>query len=94
MNQYKLIYILLMLNIYTKIKKNKLEDREEKIIIFGLKDGIELLNNKNCHEFFIDSTLKIIPKKYRSYKQMTISTIVPNKNKTKINCFIFYKYQD
>ena len=45
-------------------KKNKLEDREEKIIIFDLKDGIELLNNERCHEFFIDSIFKIIPKKY------------------------------
>ena len=79
---------------YQNKKNNKSEDREEKIIFFGLKDGIDLLDSEKCYEYFIDSTYKIIPKKFRPYKLMTISTILPNKNMTKICCFVCYKYQD
>ena len=46
-------------------------------------------NNNNIKEFFVDTTLLIILKKY---KLLTISFIFANT--TKIFCFILYKYQD
>lgn len=77
-------------------KKNnieKSEEREDKLIIFGTKESIKLLDYKNTGEFFVDTTFRIIPKKFKPYKMMTISS--KNKNKDSvICCFIFYKNQD
>ena len=46
---------------YEYKRNNKIEYREQRIIIFGLKDYIDLMNEKNTNEFFFDSTFKIIP---------------------------------
>ena len=48
--------------------------------------------DKTINEFFIDTTYKIIPNKYRPYKMLTISFLLVNA--TKIFCFVLYKFQD
>ena len=54
---------------------NKIYEREETIIIFGNKNNLNLMNkNKNFIEFFLDATYKIIPKKYKGYKLLTIAS--------------------
>ena len=45
-----------------KCKNNKIENRIQKIYIFGNKERLELINNNNFPEFFIDITFKIDPK--------------------------------
>jgi hypothetical protein len=76
------------------LKKNKLIDRTEKIIIFATKEGIKLLNNINCFEFLIDITFDVVPKKFKPLKFMSIATVDFSKYKTYIICFIFLKYLD
>ena len=43
-------------------------------------------------EIFVDTTFKIVPKKFHPYKLVTISYLYMNK--IKIFCFVLYKYQD
>ena len=63
------------------------------MIIVDTKESIKLLDYKNSIEFFIDTTFRIIPKKFKSFIMMKISA--KNKNKDSIiSSFIFYKYQD
>ena len=79
-----------------KYKKNNetiTEEREQKIIVFGKKDGLQSLNAEKIEELFIDITFKIIPKKLRPYKLLTISKIISNEDITKIWGFVWYKYQ-
>ena len=78
---------------YNKNNAEKTDIREDKIIVFGTKESILNLDSKNNKEFFIDTTFKIIPKKYKPYKMMTISS-KNNNNDSVIACFIFYKFQD
>ena len=73
--------------------KGIIEEREQKIIVFGNKEGINYLDNEKAKEYFVDTTFKIIPKKFRPNKLLTITTLLPE-NTTKICCFIIYKYQD
>jgi hypothetical protein len=77
---------------FFKNKQHIKENREEKIIIFGKKDNLNLSENDKRKEFFIDTTFRIVPKKFRPYKCMTISSIIDSN--IKIYCFILYKFQD
>ena len=77
-----------------KLKNNELIERKERIVIFGNKERIKLLNNKNCIEFFIDITFDVVPKKFKPLKLMSIATIDSITNKTYLVCFIFIRYQD
>ena len=73
-------------------KNNKEEDRAQKIIVFGIKERMELFKNKNINEYFIDITFQIIPKCYRPYKFMTIASLDPLKNQTILICFVLLVY--
>ena len=75
------------------LKKNKIE-RKEKIIVFGLKDRLNLLKNTLYNEYFLDITFKIIPKCYRPYKLLTIASIDKESGKTILICFILFVYMD
>ena len=79
---------------YAYKNKNKTEEREEKIIAFGTKETLKNLDKNNNKEFFIDSTFRIIPNKYKPYKLLTISTYNQKDNLVKFCCFIAYKFQD
>ena len=73
---------------------NKMIERNEKIIIFGNKQRLELMNNSDYFEYFCDITFKIIPKQYRPYKLLTIATLDNKKNKTILIGFVLFKYKD
>ena len=74
--------------------KNKDIERKQKIIIIGIKDNFNYLNEKETNEFFLDSTFKIIPRNLRPYKLLILSGI-PKKIKTPIMLiFVFIKYLD
>ena len=78
-----------------ELKKNNkiiIENREENIIIFGNVENIKNIEFIANQEIFVDTTFKIIPKKFYPYKLMTISYL--NENKVNIFCFVLYKYQD
>lgn len=77
---------------YINNNKNKQEKQEENIIIFWDSENLKLLEDNNINEFFIDTTYKIIPKKFRPYKLLIISFIV--QDNSKILCFVLYKFQD
>ena len=77
---------------FFKNKPNLKENREEKIIIFGKKDNLNLSENDKRKEFLLDTTFRIVPKKFRPNKYMTISSIIDSN--IKIYCFILYKFQD
>lgn len=47
---------------YEKKLKNLAIERNHKIIIFGLKESIKLINKEYTDELFFDSTFNIIPK--------------------------------
>jgi len=76
-----------------KIKNNK-SIRTQKIIIFGDKDHINLLDRNNCREFFVDATYKIIPSNYHPYKLIVLSGLLEDKKKPQLICFILMKYID
>ena len=69
-------------------KNNKEEDKAQKIIVFGIKERMDLFKNKIINEYFIDITFQIITKCYRSYKLMTIASLDPLKNQTILICFV------
>ena len=78
-----------------KIKiKNKEVNREQRIIMFGNKDRIPLINKNVIEEFFIDITFKIIPPKFRPYKLFVLSGIKKNDNIPYLLAFILIKYLD
>ena len=58
--------------INNKDPHNNKEQREEKIIVFGTKESLKLLNDKDVNEYFIDITFKSIPKKFRPYKLLKV----------------------
>ena len=53
-----------------------------------------MFKNEKYKEYFIDVTFKIIPKKYRPYKLMTIASINYQEKKTVLICFILLKFLD
>ena len=66
--------------INNKDPHNNKEQRGEKIIVFGAKETLKLLNDKDVSEYFIDITFKYIPKKFRLYQLLTISCFNKNIN--------------
>ena len=73
------------------IKKNsKNIEREDTIIIFGNRERLKLINNENFSEYYIDSTYKIIPKKFNPYKLLTIASIDINNKKTILIAFTLF----
>ena len=77
-----------------KTNNNKLITRNEKIIIFGNKERLKLLNNIPLEEFFFDITFKIIPDVYKPYKVMTLSAINYKDRIPLLVCLIFFSYMD
>ena len=76
-------------------KKNKMVERSQKIILFGLSEQIKLLNKKETLEFFLDITYKIIPSKFRPYKLIVLAGLPNNKNNEPVLItFILMKYID
>ena len=55
---------------------------------------IEYLDCKNCTQYGIDFTYKIIPKSLKPYKLMTIYGFNKEKNLSVIACLILFKYGD
>ena len=50
-----------ILDVKYEYKKNKkIIERKHKLILFGLKDNIKLLNKKCTHEFFLDNRFNVI----------------------------------
>lgn len=76
------------------IKNNKVEDRNQKIIVYGIKERSEYFKNKDIKEYFIDITFKKIHKCYRPYKLMTIASLDPIKNHIIQICFVLLLYMD
>lgn len=37
------------------------DNKIQKIKIFGTKESLSLLNNKNINQYFIDATYKVLP---------------------------------
>ena len=72
------------------IKKNsKNIEREDTIIIFGNRERLKLII-ENFSEYYIDSTYKIIPKKFNPYKLLTIASIDINNKKTILIAFTLF----
>ena len=87
--------ILLVNDIKYNVKiNNTYLDREARIIIFGEKEKMNLLNEDKCKEVFIDITFKITPLKFRPYKLLVIAGITEDDNVPKILSFVMVKYLD
>ena len=68
--------------------KPLLKKENRKLLFLEKKDGLQSLNAEKIEELFIDITFKIIPKKLRPYKLLTISKIISNEDITKIWGFV------
>lgn len=79
---------------YYKTKNNNIESRDEKIIVIGLKKNLNIMKNKEYDDYFLDITFKVIPKKFRPNKLLTIATVDKINNTTLIIAFIVFKYMD
>ena len=62
-------------------------------MIFGNKKRLLLMKNNDYIEYSIDSTFKIIPKKFDNYKLLTIVTNDISNNLTLLIGFVCFKYQ-
>ena len=72
--------------------KNQLSDN--RIIFFCLRKNLEIMDNKKVNEFFVDTTFKIIPSKYRPYKLFVICGICVDDKIPKIFSMVLTKYTD
>ena len=79
---------------YKYKNKKKSEERSQQIILFGTKESLENLNTDKNKEFFLDTTFRIIPAKFKGYKMMTICSFDIRDNIAKLCGFICYKFQD
>ena len=77
-----------------KEKNNAKAERKHRIYIFGKKDNLILLNEEKTIEFFLDSTFKIVPKKFRPYKLLIISGLPINNKIPRLLTFVLIKYLD
>ena len=77
-----------------KIKNNNIENRKQRIIIFGIEEKLKLLDEKNSKQYFLDNTFKIIPPHFRPYKLFIISALPLEAKKPELVCFILIKYND
>ena len=75
------------------LKINKIEGKG-KNRIFDLKDKLNLMKNRLYNEYFLDIKFKIIPKCYRSYKLLVITSNDKENTKTILICFILFVYMD
>lgn len=64
------------------------------VIMFGIKEQLELLNFKFTEKFFIDSTFKKIPPQFRPYKLTVLAGLPNNANLPNILTFFLIKYLD
>ena len=76
---------------YSHYKNNKLnpKEREDKLIFLGTKDSKKYLDKKYSKEYFIDTTFRIIPKKFKPIKMMTISS--KDENKNTVYVFLYFR---
>ena len=74
--------------------KNKVQNRQQRIIFFGIKTKLQLLKPVNTIEFFLDITFKIIPADFHPYKLMVLSGLPNKENKPHIISLILIKYLD
>ena len=77
-----------------KLRKKVLVEKIGKIIIFGDKNMLIYLNNKNIEEYYIDSNFKIIQKKMQYFKFLIISGYDVSDNTIKIIAYIFIEHPD
>ena len=81
------------IDILNYLKINKIEGKG-KNRIFDLKDRLNLMKNPLYNEYFLDIKFKIIPKCYRSYKLLVITSNDKENTKTILICFILFVYMD
>ena len=87
--------IIKIYDILYEIKiKNKLENRENRLVFFGIKKNFDLITYHHTVEFFVDVTFKIIPVQFRPYKLFIITGISKTDNKPKLITMIMTKYTD
>jgi len=79
---------------YEIIIKNKKNNRDNRLIFFGINKNLELITPNHTVEFFMDTTFKIIPVEFRPYKLFIISGIIKIEKKPKIFSMIMTKFTD
>lgn len=77
-----------------KIKIDKIIKREEKVIIIANDAMEKRLKDLNYENFFIDVTYKIIHKRQKNYKLLTITGIGKKSNNSYICALILIMYED
>ena len=77
-----------------KVKKDKIIKRDEKIIIITNDAMEERLKDSNVENYFIDVTYKIIPKRQKNYKLLTITGVDKITNNSFICALILIMYED
>ena len=82
------------INYSYKDNKNKVLQKSQKLIIFGLKENIKYLDKKLTTEFFLDTIFKVVPVKFRTYKLMALEGLPINKNKSILVCLVLIKHND
>lgn len=73
---------------------NKEYKRSNRLYFFGLTKNLEIIETKKADEFFVDTTYKIIPPKFRPYKLFAVIGISKIHNKPKIICLVLSNYMD
>ena len=79
---------------YNYKNSKKLIERKQRIIIFGWKENLSLLDEQMTEEFFIDTSFKIIPAELHPHKLTIFAGISKNLNKPILICFLLIKYLD
>ncbi len=79
---------------YEYKENNKLQNREEKVIVLTTEKMKEKLNDKNIDNYFIDVIYLIVPKIFNKYKLMTITGVDNNNKNSYISAFILLQYED
>ena len=75
-------------------KHNKKENREEKVIIITSELMKQKLSDENLDNYFLDITCKVIPKNFKGYKLMTITSLDKISKNSFIAALILLKYED
>ena len=74
--------------------KNKIDNRENILMFFGLKKNFDLISYVHTVEFFVDVIFKIIPVQFRPYKLFIITGITKTEKKPKLFTMIMTKFTD
>ena len=78
-----------------KNNKNKIEQREEKVIMLTTKNIEEKLKSNNIDNYFIDVTYKVVPKYNKNKYKLLIIIGIDNNSKSSYLCaLILIKYED